>query len=212
MACNNKKKEYFRLELAIRYKPMDTLVSETLLIEQLTAQNESAFEKVFKRYYKPLYAYACTMVKETSAADDMVQQVFYRLWNSAERVNIQSSIAAYLYRAVYNESLNYLKHRQIVATHQKETAPTMKSERDTAAGKIINKELEQKLQQALNALPEQCRTVFQLSRFENLKYYEIAERLGISVKTVENQMGKALKIMRAQLMDLLPLILILLKL
>jgi RNA polymerase sigma-70 factor, ECF subfamily len=191
---------------------METLVSETLLIEQLTAQNELAFEKVFKRYYKALHSYAYTIVKNEDVADDMVQQVFYRMWNSAERVNIQSSIAAYLYRAVYNESLNYIKHQKIVVAHQKETAPHMKSERDTAAGKIINKELEQKLRQALNALPEQCRTVFQLSRFENLKYQEIAEQLGISVKTVENQMGKALKIMRVQLIDLLPFILLLLHL
>jgi RNA polymerase sigma-70 factor, ECF subfamily len=191
---------------------METLVSETLLIEQLTAQNELAFEKVFKRYYKALHAYAYTIVKNEDVADDMVQQVFYRMWNSAERVNIQSSIAAYLYRAVYNESLNYVKHQKIVLAHQKETAPYMKSERDTAAGKIIHKELEQKLRQALNALPEQCRTVFQLSRFENLKYQEIAEQLGISVKTVENQMGKALKIMRVQLIDLLPFILLLLHL
>lgn len=191
---------------------MDTLVSETLLIEQLTAQNESAFEKVFKRYYKAMHAYAYTMVKNEDVADDMVQQVFYRMWNSAERVNIQSSIAAYLYRAVNNESLNYIKHQKIVVAHQKETAPYMKSERDTAAGKIMNKELEQKLRQALNALPEQCRTVFQLSRFENLKYQEIAEQLGISIKTVENQMGKALKIMRVQLIDLLPFILLLLHL
>jgi RNA polymerase sigma-70 factor, ECF subfamily len=191
---------------------MDTLVSETLLIEQLTAQNESAFEKVFKRYYKALHAYAYTIVKDEAVADDMVQQVFYRLWNSSEKINIQSSIAAYLYRAVYNESLNFIKHQKIVVTHQKETAPYMKSERDTAAGKIINKELEQKLRQALNALPEQCRTVFQLSRFENLKYQEIADYLGISVKTVENQMGKALKIMRHQLIDILPIILLLLNL
>lgn len=191
---------------------MDTLVSETLLIEQLTAQNESAFEKVFKRYYKPLHAYAYTIVKDEAVADDMVQQVFYRMWNSSEKINIQSSIAAYLYRAVYNESLNFIKHQKIVVTHQKETAPYMKSERDTAAGKIIHKELEQKLRLALNTLPEQCRTVFQLSRFENLKYQEIADYLGISIKTVENQMGKALKIMRHQLIDVLPLILLLLNL
>jgi RNA polymerase sigma-70 factor, ECF subfamily len=191
---------------------MDTLVSETLLIEQLTAQNESAFENVFKRYYKSLYSYAYTIVKDDAAADDMVQQVFYKLWNPATKISIQSSIAAYLYRAVHNESLNYLKHQKIVAAHQKETAPHLKIESDSAAHVIINKELEQKLRLALNALPEHCRTVFQLSRFENLKYYEIADQLGISVKTVENQMGKALKIMRMKLIDVLPIVFFLLNL
>jgi RNA polymerase sigma-70 factor, ECF subfamily len=191
---------------------MNTLVSETLLIEQLTAQNESAFENVFKRYYKSLYAYAYTIVKDDAAADDMVQQVFYKLWNPGTKISIQSSIAAYLYRAVHNESLNYLKHQKIVVAHQKEIAPQLKNDSFSAANTVVNKELEQKLRLALNALPEQCRTIFQLSRFENLKYYEIADQLGISVKTVENQMGKALKIMRMKLIDVLPIVFFLLNL
>jgi RNA polymerase sigma-70 factor, ECF subfamily len=191
---------------------MNTLVSETLLIEQLTAQNESAFENVFKRYYKSLYAYAYTIVKDDAAADDMVQQVFYKLWNPGTKISIQSSIAAYLYRAVHNESLNYLKHQKIVVAHQKEIVPQLKNDSFSAANTVVNKELEQKLRLALNALPEQCRTIFQLSRFENLKYYEIADQLGISVKTVENQMGKALKIMRMKLIDVLPIVFFLLNL
>ena len=188
---------------------MDTLVSETLLIEQLLARNEKAFEATFKRYYKPLHAYAFTIVKDEAVAEDIVQQVFFRIWKNAENLHIHSSIAAYLYRSVNNESLNHLKHEKLVVAHQKATAPQMKEERDSAAGKILHKELEQKIREALNTLPEHCRTVFQLSRFENLKYQEIADRLGISIKTVENQMGKALKILRIQLIDLLPFLLIL---
>lgn len=188
---------------------MDTLVSEKLLIEQLLAQNEKAFETVFKRYYKALHAYAFAIVKEEDLAEDIVQQVFFRIWQNAGNLRIQSSIAAYLYRSVNNESLNHLKHQKLVVAHQKETAPHMKEERDSAAGKILNKELEEKIREALNALPEHCRTVFQLSRFENLKYQEIADRLGISIKTVENQMGKALKMLRIQLIDLLPFLIIL---
>jgi RNA polymerase sigma-70 factor (ECF subfamily) len=81
----------------------------------------------------------------------------------------------------------------------------MKNETEHAGKRLQLKELEGKLAQAMNDLPEQCRTIFQLSRFEELKYREIADRLGLSVKTVENQMGKALKILRVKLVDFLPL-------
>jgi RNA polymerase sigma-70 factor (ECF subfamily) len=77
-----------------------------------------------------------------------------------------------------------------------------------ASRKILVKELEEKLRDAMNALPQQCRTIFQLSRFEGLKYQEIADQLGISVKTVENQMGKALKQLRVKLIDYLPIFLV----
>jgi RNA polymerase sigma-70 factor (ECF subfamily) len=84
----------------------------------------------------------------------------------------------------------------------------MKNETDHASKKLMGGELEAKVQDALNELPEQCRTIFQMSRFEELKYREIADELGISVKTVENQMGKALKILREKLADFLPMIIL----
>jgi RNA polymerase sigma-70 factor (ECF subfamily) len=84
----------------------------------------------------------------------------------------------------------------------------MKNQVDSAAKKVLAGELEKKLRKALNELPEQCRIIFQLSRFEELRYREIAEKLGISVKTVENQMGKALKLLRVKLVDFLPLLLL----
>jgi RNA polymerase sigma-70 factor (ECF subfamily) len=87
----------------------------------------------------------------------------------------------------------------------------MKNKSEQTQGKIIGKELESKFREALNELPEQCRTVFQLSRFEDMKYREIADKLDISIKTVENHMGKALKVLRTKLIDFLPLLLILLK-
>lgn len=86
----------------------------------------------------------------------------------------------------------------------------MKDQTDGAQRKVMFSELERRLQTAINELPEQCRTIFQMSRFEELRYLDIAERLGISVKTVENQMGKALKTLRVKLIDYLPLILLIL--
>jgi len=106
---------------------------------------------------------------------------------------------AYLYRAVHNESLNFLKHQQVRTNHQLHVAYSMKQQTADSEQKVASAELEKHIHKALNELPEQCRTIFQLSRFDELKYLEIADKLGLSVKTVENQMGKALKLLRIKL-------------
>ena len=178
----------------------------------LSKRDEAAFERVFKTHYKNLHAYAFTMLRDGDEAEEMVQQVFFKLWERSERLSFSGSVAAYLYRAVHNESLNFLKHQKVKAGHQLHVAYSMKNKSEHSQGKMISKELEIKFREALNELPEQCRTVFQLSRFEDLKYKEIADTLDISVKTVENHMGKALKLLRTKLVDFLPLLLILLKL
>ena len=175
------------------------------LIDSLVQKDEAVFERVFKTHFKNLHAYACTITREETAAEEVVQQVFFKLWERSKNLNISGSVAAYLYRAVYNESLNYLKHQKVQSQYEQHFTHTMKNETYTAGKKFSMKELEQQLGKAMNELPEQCRTVFQLSRFEELRYREIADHLGISVKTVENHMGKALKILRAKLIDFLPL-------
>ena len=176
----------------------------------LAKKDESAFEQVFKTHFKSLHAYAFTILKDEAEAEEMVQQVFFKLWDRAENLSFTGSVAAYLYRAVHNESLNYLKHQKVKTSHQLHVAYSMKNQQEHMQGKMMSRELEKKINEALNELPEQCRTVFQLSRFEDMKYREIAGKLDISVKTVENHMGKALKLLRAKLVDFLPLLLILL--
>lgn len=178
------------------------------LIESLAKQDEAAFEQVFRTHFKNLHAYACSIIKEETAAEEVVQQVFFKLWERSKGLSISGSVAAYLYRAVYNESLNYLKHQKVQSGYQQHFSHTMKNENDTAGKKLSLKELEDRLGKAMNELPEHCRTIFQLSRFEELRYREIADRLGISIKTVENQMGKALKILRTKLADFLPLMML----
>jgi len=178
--------------------------SDNYLTESLIKQDEAAFEQVFKTHFKNLHAYAYTIIREETAAEEVVQQVFFKLWERSKGLSIQGSVSAYLYRAVYNESLNHLKHRKVQSRYEQYFTHTMKNENDAAGKQISMKELHSKLNRALNELPEQCRTVFQLSRFEELRYREIADHLGISVKTVENQMGKALKILRTKLIEFLP--------
>ncbi len=186
-----------------QYLRMDD--TEGQLIQLLARKDEASFEQVFKTHFKNLHAYACTITKDDAAAEEVVQQVFTRLWERSEGLSISGSVSAYLYRAVYNESLNYLKHQKVRSAYGQHVVHTMKNETEHAGKRVQLKELEGRLAQAMNELPEQCRTIFQLSRFEELRYREIADRMGLSIKTVENQMGKALKILRVKLVDFLPL-------
>ena len=170
---------------------------------------EDLFEQVFKSHFKSLHAYACTIMRDPMPAEEIVQNIFLKLWEKKEEITIKENISVYLYRAVHNESLNYLRHRKVRSAYQSYAMRQHKqTEQEKPAEKVVMKELEKKLEIALQELPEQCRTIFQLSRFEDLKYREIADRLGLSVKTIENQMGKALKLLRLKLVDFLPTILL----
>jgi len=166
--------------------------------------SETAFETVYKSCFKGLHSYAHSILEDYEQAEEMVQQVFLKLWERRERIEINTSVEAYLYRSVYNESLNFLKHEKVKQAHVSFVKHTTSEASGNHHKDIHTKELEVRISVALNKLPEQCRTIFQMSRFEELKYKEIADRLQLSIKTVENQMGKALKIMRTELAAYLP--------
>lgn len=172
-----------------------------------TVDSSIVFEQVFKEHFKSLHAYACSILKDEDSAEEVVQNVFYKLWEKKERIHTLDSIPAYLYRSVYNESLNMIKHNKVRSDYQTH-AGYQTNHTDDAANQANLKELETRLTKAMNELPEQCRTIFQMSRFEELKYREIADKLNLSVKTVENQMGKALKLMRQKLADFLIVVMI----
>jgi RNA polymerase sigma-70 factor (ECF subfamily) len=174
---------------------------------------EDLFEQVFRSHFKSLHAYACTIMRDVEPAEEIVQNVFLKLWEKKAEITIRENTSAYLYRAVHNESLNYLRHRKVRSAYQSYAMRQhQQTEQEKPAEKVIMGELEKKLEAALRELPEQCRTIFQLSRFEDLKYKEIADKLDLSVKTIENQMGKALRLLRLKLVDFLPTILLLMTL
>jgi RNA polymerase sigma-70 factor (ECF subfamily) len=169
----------------------------------LTKDRAGEFERVFKQHFKSLHAYACTIVRDDVMAEEMVQNVFCRLWEKTEQISIRESLCGYLYRSVYHESLNYLKHLKVRQAYQAYAVHQMENPYHTP-DYMAFRQLEERLELALRELPEKCRTIFQMSRFEELKYQEIAERLQLPVKTIENQMGKALKLLRIKLVDFLP--------
>lgn len=205
-------KEQLIKAISLRDVTQSSLVEATALtdIQLLKAGDNKAFERIFKQYFKSLHSYALMFLKDEALAEEAVQNVFVRIWEKKDQLNVLGSLKAYLYRAVHNESLNYLKHQKVRADYQLHYSNTMEEAQEQTEGKVIASELEKQILSALNDLPQQCRLIFQMSRFEQLKYQEIADQLGLSIKTVENQMGKALKIMRLKLTEFLPLILLIL--
>ena len=174
----------------------------------LTTGDVTAFEMIFKTYYQPLCNYAFTYLHDKEEAEEIVQTTFLSVWEKREALTIRTSVKPYLYAMVRNACLNVIKHEKIKQKHAVEEIAMAPHSHESVAQAVATSELLGKIQQAMEKLPEQCRLVFKLSRFEELKYSEIAEQLEISVKTVENHMGKALKIMREQLKDFLPLIIV----
>jgi RNA polymerase sigma-70 factor (ECF subfamily) len=189
------------------YKPLKVEYSESTVIDLLREGNGQAFEKVFRLYFKSLHSYAYTFMKDDERAEEIVQNVFCRIWEKRSQLKTDGSLKAYLYRSVHNESLNYLKQQKNRASLQVHYGGKGEESSVQASEKVMATELETHIQQALNELPEQCRTIFQMSRFEQLKYQQIADQLNLSIKTVENQMGKALKILRVKLAEFLTLVL-----
>jgi RNA polymerase sigma-70 factor (ECF subfamily) len=184
-------------------------LSELHLVSLVTEGSEMAFERFFKTYFKALHAYAFVMLQDELMAEDIVQQVFYKIWEKKEQFRVHTSVKAFLYKSVYNECLNYLKHQKHRVDHQNYVLYANRSQasNESAAMRVELTELETRLKKAMNELPEQCRTIFYMSRFDELKYREIALQLGLSIKTVEAQMGKALKVLRKKLVDFLPILL-----
>ncbi|HSI76847.1 MAG TPA: RNA polymerase sigma-70 factor [Lunatimonas sp.] len=176
--------------------------------------DEPTFEQVFKEHYGALHAYANVILKDSTGAEEVVQTVFLKLWEKRSGLRITTSLKAYLYKAVYHYSLNHIKHQKVRQRHWEQTHYTMNQQLSADNSQIMEgqeQELVKRIQQTLGALPEKCRMVFHLSRFEELKYNEIAERLGISVKTVEAHMSKALKTLRLELAEFLPLVFLILQ-
>lgn len=166
--------------------------------------DKQVFEQVFKSYYQLLCNYACATVKDMDEAEEIVQNTFYNIWNKREGLEVRTSLKSYLYRSVHNDCLNKIKHAKVKQMYAVDYKATVSMGYEDASKQLHGKELSAMINKAIDSLPEQCGNVFKLSRFENMKYNEISEHLGISVKTVENHMGKALRLLREQLKDYLP--------
>jgi len=183
-------------------------LSEQEIISAIREGNEGIFEETFRKYYQSLCTYANSMLKEIEEAEEIVQNLFLGIWEKREELEISISLKSYLYRAVHNHCLNRIKYLKVREEHQQYAINFYDASYESVSQTVMKNELEQKIEEAIKKLPEQCQLIFRMSRFEELKYHEIAEKLELSPKTVENQIGKALKILRVELAEYLPLIII----
>ena len=177
-------------------------LNDPATLEAIRRGDQSAFDAVFRAHYPALCRYAVGLTDgDMDDAEDLVQQTFVKFWEQRERIQILWSVKSYLYKTVHNAALNRLRAARTRERFKQHNAEQL--ETSHAHQPYPEQELRERLQKALAALPAQCRRIFELSRFEELKYREIAEQLDISIKTVETQMGKALRLMRGQLADYL---------
>ena len=171
--------------------------SENALLERIRAGDITAFEELFNTYYLILNLYAKKIIGDPIEAQDIVQNVFVKLYANRKSLNINTSVRSYLYRAVHNACLNHLRQNKIHQGHHEHIRLQVSPIED--ADTLITAEFEAKVWNAIQALPDQCRKIFVLNRFEGKKNSEIAELLGISQRTVETQISKALKKLRENL-------------
>ena len=169
---------------------------------------QSQFRVLFDQYYRPLTVFANDYVGDLDMARDIVQSVFVKLWESREHLHIRRSVKSYLYQCVKNACYNHLHARQHKRTT--EFQPGMVVVEDDVLDKMIAVETQERIYEAIEALPEKCRVIFKLSRISQLKHAEIAKKLNLTEKTIENQIAIALKKLADYRISLLWLIFLLL--
>lgn len=169
-------------------------LSDSEIALALRASDHAAFKTLYYRYFEALYRFLFRHTREEQLAQDLVQEMFTRVWQNREKLDPQQSLKAYLYRIGYNLAVDQLRKR----THRPESleAENAYEPSDSHEDQF---DLREKMQAAIASLPEPLRMVFMMSRFEEATYAEIAEALGISIKTVESRMSKALKELREKL-------------
>lgn len=165
------------------------------LVALLHENDDSAIEKIFKQYYSYICSAVYKIIPDPVTTEDLAQDVFYELWRKRERIEINSSLKAYLKRAAINKALNYIRSKKMKFDSDDDDTVINIAER-SSEGELEAMELQDIINAAIDTLPEKCRIVFMMSRFEEMSYKEIAAALEISIKTVENQISKALKILK----------------
>jgi len=180
------------------------------ILNGLRNSSEKALKALFDTYYNPLFYIARQYLYDDFAAETIVSDLFCRLWEERNSIKIQTSLQSYLFKSVRNLSLNYIrdnyKYNKLSINDLDITSPLLFTSDEYPLGKLLEKELSEKVYKEIQALPSETRQVFVLSRLKGRKNTEIATELGISINTVKYHMKRALTILRERLKDFLTLL------
>ncbi|HEY0995196.1 MAG TPA: RNA polymerase sigma-70 factor [Gemmatimonadaceae bacterium] len=181
----------------------DNAPDDPALLDALRRGDEAAFDRAFRAWYPRMVGAANAMLRDLAVAEEIAQDVMFELWRRREQFPPDTALRSYAFRAVRNRALNHARHLRVERDGAR-VAAQEEAQEPLAPSELVSAELEAAIVGAVEALPPRCREVFELSRVKGLRYAEIAEAMGLSVKTVDAQMGKALRIMRERLAPWLP--------
>jgi len=169
--------------------------------------DEEAFRLLFYNFFPPLCVFAARYIPDKETCEDIVQEVFLKIWKNRKRLEINTSARNFLVTAVKNSCIDHQRKRDTEENYR--TYQSLLNHQMMTSDDIYTiRELEEMIHESLNKLPDNIRLVFEMNRFEGKTYSEIASQLNISVKTVEAYMSKALKILRVELKDYLPFVIL----
>lgn len=181
-------------------------IVDQLFLKISLKDDEEAFQRLFFEFFSSLCVFSHRYINDWTVCEDIVQEAFFKIWKNRKSIDIASSSRNFLVTTVRNLCVDYLRKEDVARTWQEKEGT--KDYESTSENLYSLVELEQILSDALSKLPENIRTVFELNRFEGKTYKEIAEENEISIKTVESYMSKALKLLRTELKDYLPLLIL----
>jgi RNA polymerase sigma-70 factor (ECF subfamily) len=184
-------------------------IYEKYLIARLKDGDQTAFELLFHFYYPGLVIYSTQFTTDRTEAEEIVQDFFVRFWQRHQQISLTDSLKSYLFSSVKNGSLNYLKHKKVEEKYIRQMTELSNHHLVYDPDLYLSSELQEKVKNAIDLLPERCREIFIMSRIRGLKNEEIADDLHISKRTVETQISKALKVLRVELKDYVGLVILL---
>ena len=181
-----------------------------IIRDKQKSKEDQAFELLFRKYYVRLFCFANKFITDPTEAEEIVQEVFLNIWKRKDQLKLDDKIKPYLFKSVQNLCFNFIEHQKVVNNYYAVIEMVYKNQQEDfdTYESVIYAELQQKIDQAIESLPEACKKVFRMSREDGLKYTEIAQQLNISVKTVETQMGRALQKLKTELKDYLSIMII----